>query len=114
MKTNLSMVERYKSIDFLKGICILFVIISHYAWSEKERLILLFPFWIDMAVPIFMVISGFVCAKSYMKRKVESISEAYSFKIIADKIIRYSVPFVIAYVFEEIVLRLFGIISGGV
>lgn len=57
--------ERYRSVDFIKGICILFIIITHHSWSKAEMSKYLFPFWIDMAVPLFMIISGFVYSESY-------------------------------------------------
>lgn len=69
--------RRYHSIDFVKGICILFIIITHYTWEEAERLKYLFPFWIDMAVPIFMVVSGFVYTKSFQKNHINTIENAY-------------------------------------
>ena len=47
--------KRNHFIDVLKGICIIFVIITHYNWSDEARMNYLFPFWIDMAVPIFMI-----------------------------------------------------------
>lgn len=42
-------------IDVVKGICIIFVILHHsdinYIYSEK----LGFPFWVEMAVPVFIL-----------------------------------------------------------
>lgn len=60
--------ERCHSIDFIKGICIILVIISHYRWTDYERLRWMFPFWVDMAVPIFMVITGYLHSKSFQKK----------------------------------------------
>ncbi len=59
--------ERIHSIDFLKGICILFVIITHSNFTDYQRLIFGFPFWIKMAVPIFMIMSGYTMYTSYEK-----------------------------------------------
>lgn len=56
--------QRYTNLDVVKGICILMAIFTHYDWSDKQRILLLFPFWIDMAVPVFMVITGYVSALS--------------------------------------------------
>ena len=102
--------RRYNSIDIAKGMCILFVIITHYAWQDSERLRFLFPFWIDMAVPIFMVISGFVNTKSFQKNNIASVGEAYAISTILGKTIRYTVPFIIAFLMEEIVFTLLGTI----
>ena len=95
--------RRYHSIDFAKGICILFVISTHYTWQDTERLKYLFPFWIDMAIPVFMIISGFVYTKSYQKHQIVTIDKAYMIDSFLGKIIRYSVPFMIAFLIEELV-----------
>lgn len=100
--------DRFHSIDFLKGICILFIIITHYAWKETERLRYLFPFWIDMAVPIFMIISGFVYTKSFLEKDISTLEKAYSIRNILGKIIRYSVPFIIAFIIEMVVFNVSG------
>ena len=46
------------SIDYVKGLCILFVIWTHCMTREELRLIL-FPFWGDAAVQIFLTIQVF-------------------------------------------------------
>ena len=102
---------RYRSVDFVKGICIVFILITHYMWSDSERLKLLFPFYIDMAVPIFMIISGYVHAKSFTKKNIATIGEAYTLKNTIGKIIRYTVPFVLAFVFEEVAYSAIGVVS---
>ncbi|MCH5265352.1 MAG: acyltransferase [Lachnospiraceae bacterium] len=95
--------KRNHFIDVLKGICIIFVIITHYNWSNEARMDYLFPFWIDMAVPIFMILSGYVYANSFERKGISSIGQAYQLKFVLDKIIRYTVPFLIAYVLEIII-----------
>lgn len=37
--------DRETVVDVLKGISVIFAIITHYNWSEKQRLIWLFPFF---------------------------------------------------------------------
>lgn len=98
---------RYSSIDFIKGISILFVIITHYAWQDTERRNLLFPLWIDMAVPIFMIVSGFVHTRSYQKSNIDTIDKAYTVGSIARKVFKYTFPFVIAFLIGEIMFALF-------
>lgn len=44
-------------IDFLKGVCILMVIINHGALEFSEQL--LFPLWVFHAVPLFLLIQAF-------------------------------------------------------
>ncbi len=96
--------KRNQFIDVLKGICIIFVIITHYNWSNAARLKYFFPFWIDMAVPIFMIISGYVYANSFTRKNIDSIGKAYNLQFTIDKIIRYTIPFLIAYSVEIIIL----------
>lgn len=99
------------------------VVVTHWNWTRAERLYLLFPFWIDMAVPFFMTISGFVFSKSFVRRRITTIENAYSLSWIIDKFIRYTVPFLIAFLFEEaiavcsserigILQMLYGFLSG--
>ena len=50
--------KRNNFLDVLKGICILLVILTHFDWVEAERLQYLFPYWMNPAVPIFMITPG--------------------------------------------------------
>lgn len=62
-----------KWIDVVKGICIIFVILHHsdinYIYSEK----LGFPFWVEMAVPVFILINGYTSILSSWKRSPYSL-----------------------------------------
>ncbi len=49
-----------KSFDYLKVIAIFMIVVTHLGFSANTRKNLLFPYWIDMAVPIFFIISGYV------------------------------------------------------
>lgn len=86
--------KRFRSIDCIKGICIIFVIITHYNFSHEEKLALFFPFWIDMAVPVFMIVSGFVYSKSYIK--ANTLSSYYNLYNIISKVLRFTIPFTVA------------------
>ena len=102
MKTG----QREYGLDAFKGILIVFVIISHFTWSPDERSNYLFPFWIDMAVPFFMLISGYLHAASIERNNIECIETAYELKHLIRKIIRYTVPFAIVYIIEMILYYL--------
>ena len=91
---------RYRQLDAIKGICIVFILVAHYNWSEGERLLFLFPFWINMAVPAFMVISGFVYTKSYLKKEIVNFEGMYKKTILIEKIVRYTFPFFLVYIVE--------------
>jgi len=62
--------EREHILNLLKGICIIMVIMTHWAWTDIERRQMLFPWWVDMAVPIFIMISGYVYYKSYERNGI--------------------------------------------
>lgn len=92
--------NRIHSIDLAKGICMILIILNHCTWLEGEWNRYLFPFWLAMAVPLLMIISGYVYTKSYAKHGVTSVEDAYEPKNFVNKIIRYTVPFAIAFVLE--------------
>ena len=94
---------RYHNLDAIKGICILFILITHYNWTDRERLFLLFPFWVDMAVPVFMIISGYVYTISYRKKNIITIRSMYGYQMIITKIVRYTLPFLLIYATELVV-----------
>lgn len=98
--------KRNHFLDVLKGICILLVILTHFEWEKEQALKLLFPFWMNPAVPIFMILSGFVYSESFKRKQVSTFKEAYSVKGVVDKIIRYTIPVVMIYTIE-ILLKLF-------
>ncbi len=95
MNTN-----RNRFLDILKGISVLFITATHYDFTDWNRLDYFFPYWIDTAVPIFMLISGYVATMSYRKQNVTTIEQAYALPTIVGKIVRYTIPFLFAYVVE--------------
>lgn len=111
MGNNADLQQRNHFLDVLKGICIIFIIITHFSWTAEERLIFLFPFWIDMAVPIFMIISGYAYSLSYTKKSINCIEKAYELGNIVNKMIRYTIPYIIAFIIEQIAFVLMGITS---
>ena len=104
---NKNDVDRNHIIDITKGVCILFVIFTHYGWSECQRQQMLFPFWIDMAVPMFMIISGYLSAFSFEKKQIYSLKSAFSFNLIFQKCVRFVIPFFIAFCIDVFVQVVF-------
>ena len=102
----MSPVKHYRSVDLLKGICILAVIFTHCAWSDEERLMLPFPFWIDMAVPMFLILSGFVSTKSFISKGLYDLKQVFQVRLIISKFVQYTIPFLFIYVLEVLVLHL--------
>lgn len=91
---------RNHTVDFLKGIAICMVIITHYEWTELERHNFLFPYIVDMAIPIFMILTGYTYSLSNEKHCINTLEDAYSWKNIRARFIRYTVPFFILIIWE--------------
>lgn len=104
--------NRKHILDFIKGLCIIFVIITHFSWSDKERLYPVFPYLIDMAVPIFMVISGYLWASSLML-KTTTFTDAYKMDYIMPRLRRYLFPFTVAFIVEIVPYYIFVNKGGG-
>ena len=92
--------SRMRTLDVLKGVCIVLVILTHFKWSKDERLLLLFPFWVEMAVPIFMIVSGYVYAWSYERKQIKSVKETYCLCNIVNRLSRFVIPFTMIFLFE--------------
>ena len=60
-------VRRNLNIDFMKAVAILSVILIHMTSTDQE-LILGAPYYYLQAMPIFMIISGYNSASSYLNR----------------------------------------------
>lgn len=99
--------ERNNSIDLIKGLCAICVIITHFSWTQTERLKMLFPFWIDMVIPMFMALSGYVYANSFLKNNIESIEKAYHPFIISKRILKLMLPYGICFMVEVILDMLY-------
>lgn len=56
-----------------------------------------FPFWVDMAVPVFMIISGYLYASA---NNGKSLSTQYNIAIIMSKCVRFIVPFSVVWLLE--------------
>lgn len=81
--------QRLELLDQIKGLAILFVVFTHLPfWDTSIRLKLGFPFWVDQAVPLFMVTSGFVLLR-------DASSEGVNLKRIARLLVPYTISFVV-------------------
>ncbi len=97
--------QRSRFIDIAKGISMIMVVITHFAWTLSQRLDYGFYFWISMAVPCFMLATGYVNAASFSAKDV-ALKEAYKPKTIWKKLVRFSVPFLYMYA-AELLIRAF-------
>lgn len=86
---------RYLSLDVLKAISIILIILTHVNVTDAQRSELLYNFWVYPAVPIFMVISAF----NYTERGVESW---FSSGVFLKRCGRLLIPYVIVFAIEII------------
>lgn len=98
--------KRIEFIDYLKAVCVLMVIITHYEWDDKT--IPCFTMLINMAVPVFMIISGYNFAMSNRRKTNGSLSEMYGWKMMKPKLIRFLNPFFFICLVEIVLLGIEG------
>jgi len=98
---------RLWNFDYLKFFGILSVILTHSDFTDDQREMFLFPYTIDMAVPIFMIITGYMSSLSIEKRQIESMRQYFTSGIVLKKIQAVLLPFVFAYVLEVFIYAVF-------
>lgn len=93
-------VKHYKIIDILKGVCIMWVIMLHAipAGGGIYKLLLM-PFYAQLTIPFFMILSGFTYTLSFEKH-----GNWYSLSNLWRKVKRFIFPFVPALILEVIVM----------
>ncbi len=106
--------ERNKFVDVLKGILIILVIILHFSFTESEVQQYFFPFHITLTVPCFMLLSGYVSALSFEKRRVDKLEHSYKSSVILEKVLRFTIPYTIAFIAEWIIFRVMGLYQVGI
>lgn len=100
--------SRNHFLDILKGSLIFCVIIHHFKFPVSIYLKYLCPLWIMMTIPLYMIISGYVNHNSFKKNGISSLSECYLPKNIVNKVLRFTIPFAIAFVAELIFYNIVG------
>lgn len=83
-------------IDYIKGLCILFVIWTHCI-SRDELGYMLFPFWGDTAVPIFLIIQVFHYYKKDISLRMPNIIKLWK-RILQPFIIMIALMFLTQFI----------------
>ena len=104
--------ERNHTIDIVKAFLIVLVLITHYGWTPEQRKNPVFPFVINMAIPCFMVITGYVYSQSLIKNDCKCIENAYNPVWFFRRILRYTIPFLVIVIWEVIDPRINNSASG--
>lgn len=94
------MKQRIAWIDLFKLCSICVVIFTHASWSNTQRLEFFFPFSIDMAVPVFMLISGVIWSYSIEKH---DFLDNYQYNILFKRWFRFTLPLLIAFLLEILI-----------
>lgn len=94
MEDNMTRVRLY---DILKGLCICLVIITHFPLADSVRGTVYYHYLIEMAVPFFMMISGYLHAASMERRGIDSFEKAYSCKQVLPQLLKYTIPYGIVF-----------------
>lgn len=105
------MKDRNINIDIIKSLCAIFVIVTHLISDELSRVVLS-RYWIDLAVPAFLIITGYNFRNSCERNKFERISDWFNLKNFAKKFSRIFIPFlysVATLVIIQIVFRRFDV-----
>ena len=98
--------KRVYQLDYLKGISIMLVIITHVTiYSTLSNASIVFPYFVNMAVPFFIIVSGYAYSQSYERRGLNKLREYYKLKDLFNKAKAIYIPFVVIYVLEIILTR---------
>lgn len=90
------------SIDFLKCLCIVSVIVLHSLTLAQKKSIG-DAYYLLQAVPLFIIISGYNFTNSYLHKNI-SIREAYKKENLKPKIVRILFPFLIMYIIQVLII----------
>lgn len=97
MKTN-----RNHLVDSLKGLSAILVVVSHFEWTLPLQKMLLFPFWMNMTVPVFMIVLGYGNTISYEKHNTTTALSLYNPLNWLPRLLRYVIPFTVTFAVEMV------------
>lgn len=96
-----------RNIDILKGIAIFFVIVIH-SFTNDDLLLAGAPFYIQQAVPVFLILTGYNHTMSYERKGGQTLAQLYRPMLFVKKLKRVLCPALTAYVFQIIIAPLIG------
>jgi fucose 4-O-acetylase-like acetyltransferase len=98
--------SRNQTIDIINGLAIICVIIQHTLSAMCLTSIHLI-FYLERAVPIFMLISGYLCTLSYKNKEIADLKNLYNLNIFKEKIKCLYAPFPAIYFLEALLFNIF-------
>jgi len=101
-----SVSSRNNAIDMIKGLAIISVILQHtlslVCLTSIYRI-----FHLGQAVPLFMLISGYVFTLSYKNKGITDLKNCYNLNIFKGRIKRLYAPFLVIYFLEVLLFKVF-------
>ena len=94
--------KRYNQIDVLKGFCIILVLISH-SISLRMRNDFFLVYFIDCAMPIFMILMAINGSLFFKKNNFFTLKELYSKSYFKNKFNRVIIPYLFIYLIALII-----------
>ena len=94
------MQDHNHTIDVVKGIAILLIIFTHFEWTPEQRKSFFFLFVVNMAIPVFMIITGYVYSLSLARSGIRHAEDAYRTPLIIKRLIRYTIPMIAVIIWE--------------
>lgn len=98
---------RFPGLDLLKSIAIICVILNHTLPQEGVIIKLLYHYGIYMAVPVFMVVSGFLMCHVWKRHHILGIKDYFSVPRFFNRLKGYVIPYIIYLFFECLCLHNF-------
>lgn len=84
-KTISATTDRLLSLDILKGLAAIAVIVNHISWIGINKSIFLYRFWVSPAVPVFVVITSFLYSRTFIKIGFDSWYSKENFRHFAKR-----------------------------
>lgn len=100
--------KEYNFIYWIKAVSMLLIIFTHHNFSDQQRLMFMFPFYVDMAVPLLVLCTGFLNENSYIYKLGGVPKKWYELQNINRKM----APIVIPYVFFICIEVIYNLIQG--
>jgi len=103
---NGAKIERLVMLDAVKGLCIIMVILTHvYGLSDETKRLILYPFTILPAVPMFLMLSAYSFSLSAKKNSAFCISDYFESKRFWKRFNRFFLPFAVTFPLQIICLK---------
>lgn len=95
--------ERITQIDLLKGLAMISVILIH-SWNPAMRLDLGAPFYLELAVPMFILIAGYTSAYAFIRYHADSLTTCYDRQLLVRRIRRILEPYTLMWIVQIVLI----------